>query len=394
MGKCFVCFCLFVFACLFLLVCCVLCVVCCCCFSWLLLLLLLVVVFPGCCCCCCRCCCRCCCCCLVVAWLLPGCCLVVACFLPVCCLFVACLLPGCCLVVAWLVPGWCLVGAWLVPGWCLVGAWLVPGWCLVGAWLVPGWCLVGAWLLFVCVVGVFWSSPPDPPPPEGPSPGPPKISLFFFSLPPEISFFLLSLGVFSLNFGGVFGRPEPLNVHGLSCETTAASGPSGLHTTTRELQTCTFNSPSASKHHQNSTRRPPERQRVVGKTQKGVEGKNTKRGPFVSLFFLRSFFFFPLCFPLFFPFGNFKDVRFYPIMNFGHFWAPPFFKMSGFYTPPEIFVNFGRSPLLQLLEALFWPKRRPKILNFCPTRNFGHSWASLVTLLIFRNFTTHKHLNT
>ena len=38
-------------------------------------------------------------------------------------------------------------------------------------------------------------------------------------------------------------------------------GPPGLHTTTRELQTCTFDFPSASKHHQNSTRRHPERQK-------------------------------------------------------------------------------------------------------------------------------------
>ena len=55
----------------------------------------------------------------------------------------------------------------------------------------------------------FWASPPDPPPPDRPSPGPPKISLFFFSLMPEISFFLLSLGVFTLNFGGVFEAPGP-----------------------------------------------------------------------------------------------------------------------------------------------------------------------------------------
>ena len=34
-------------------------------------------------------------------------------------------------------------------------------------------------------------------------------------------------------------------------------------------------------------------------------------------------------------------------------------------------------PLLQLFEALFWPKRRPKILIFHPTRNFGHFWAAL-----------------
>ena len=40
----------------------------------------------------------------------------------------------------------------------------------------------------------------------------------------------------------------------------AASGPPGLHTTTRELQTCTFEGPGLQKHHQNSTRRPPERE--------------------------------------------------------------------------------------------------------------------------------------
>ena len=43
------------------------------------------------------------------------------------------------------------------------------------------WCL----LVLVCVCGGcvqdFWASPPDPPPPDRPSPGPPKISLFVFS---------------------------------------------------------------------------------------------------------------------------------------------------------------------------------------------------------------------
>ena len=37
----------------------------------------------------------------------------------------------------------------------------------------------------------------------GPKGGGPKISRFFISLPQEISFFFLSLGVFSWNFGGV-----------------------------------------------------------------------------------------------------------------------------------------------------------------------------------------------
>ena len=44
---------------------------------------------------------------------------------------------------------------------------------------------------------------------------------------------------------------------------------------------------------------------------------------------------------------------------------------------PKFWSILGRSPLFQLSEALFWPKRRPKILNFYPTRNFGHFWAAL-----------------
>ena len=83
------------------------------------------------------------------------------------------------------------------------------------------------------------------------------------------------------------------------------------------------------------------------------------------------------------------------------------------FTPPDFFDNFGPTPFFQLSEALFWPKRRPKILNFYPTRNFGHLgrpledvrfyptryfghfWApTLVTLLIFRNVMTREHLNT
>ena len=53
------------------------------------------------------------------------------------------------------------------------------------------------------------------------------------ALPPEISFFLLSLGVFSLNFGGVFEGRDPqmctFGFLGLSCETPAALKPPGFH---------------------------------------------------------------------------------------------------------------------------------------------------------------------
>ena len=93
--------------------------------------------------------------------------------------------------------------------------------------------------------------------------GRPKISRFFFSLPPEISFFLL-WGVFSWNFGGVFeGRGAQMCTFGvlwLSCEAPAAPKPPEFDTTTRELQTCTFEGPSLQEHHQNSTRRHPERE--------------------------------------------------------------------------------------------------------------------------------------
>ena len=38
------------------------------------------------------------------------------------------------------------------------------------------------------------------------------------------------------------------------------------------------------------------------------------------------------------------------------------------------------TPLFQLLEALFWPKRRPNMLKFYTTQNFGHLWAALLKM--------------
>ena len=95
---------------------------------------------------------------------------------------------GCCLLL-FVGACWCL----LVPVgacWCL----LVP----VGAcW----WCLLVV-LVCVCVWWVCSGPPRDLPPPEGPSPGPPKISLFFFS--PAGNFFLSSLCGFSRGILVVF----------------------------------------------------------------------------------------------------------------------------------------------------------------------------------------------
>ena len=57
-----------------------------------------------------------------------------------------------------------------------------------------------------------------PPSAGPPSAGPPKISRFFSLLPPQFSFFFLSLGVLSLNFVGVgtgasTRQPEGENKH-------------------------------------------------------------------------------------------------------------------------------------------------------------------------------------
>ena len=72
--------------------------------------------------------------------------------------------------------------------------------------------------------------------------GPPKISLLFFLSHLHFRSFCVSRGVFSLNFGFVFGGWEPrmckFGVLWLLCETPAAAlGPPGHHTTARELQT-------------------------------------------------------------------------------------------------------------------------------------------------------------
>ena len=124
------------------------------------------------------------------------------CFCCCCCSWLLSLVPGCCLLL--------FVGAC----WCL----LVP----VGAC----WCLCGG-----CVQD-FWASPPDPPPLDRPSPGPPKISLFFFSLSRRKFHSFFSLwGVFSLKFGGVVedrgAQMCTFGAFGLSCK-VAGSCPGPL----------------------------------------------------------------------------------------------------------------------------------------------------------------------
>ena len=68
--------------------------------------------------------------------------------------------------------------------------------------------------------------------------------------------------------------------------------------------------------------------------------------------------------------------------------GPAVLKISGFY-PTRFFLQFWADPIFPLLEALFWPKRRPQILIFDHTQNFGHFWAALLKMSGFtptRNF--------
>ena len=72
-----------------------------------------------------------------------------------------------------------------------------------------------------------------------------------FSLSRRIFVLFLFWGESSRGSLVVFEAPGPSNVHvwalGLSCEAPAASGPPGLHMTTREHQTCTFEGPGLQK---------------------------------------------------------------------------------------------------------------------------------------------------
>ena len=63
---------------------------------------------------------------------------------------------------------------------------------------------------------------------------------------------------------------------GLWCETPAASGPPGLHTTTPELQTCTFDGRGASKHHQKNHEKTHSEKQKRAKLVAGDGKKNAK----------------------------------------------------------------------------------------------------------------------
>ena len=106
-----------------------------------------------------------------------------------------------------------------------------------------------------------------------------------------------------------------------------SGGPPGFHTTARELQTCTFQGTYASKHHQNSTRRPPKRHR----NSETVAGKGRKSAKFLAPPTLRG-----------------------PTFGAPPFWAPPF-GAPPFAAP--LFLGLGPPPIgAPPFGAPFWVK--------------------------------------
>ena len=165
-------------------------------------------------------------------------------------------------------------------GGCLQDFW----WGLQDVWWVSSRFLVGVFKIF----GGCLSKPLDPPPCwTAPPPDHPKISHFFPS--PAGNFILSSLSGGS--FRGilvVFEAPGRSNVHvwalGLLRETPAALGPAGLLSTTRELQTRTFERPGASNTTKIPREDPPEREermKISGGREKKSEiwASPTPSGP-------------------------------------------------------------------------------------------------------------------
>ena len=101
----------------------------------------------------------------------------------------------------------------------------------------------------------------DRPPPDRPPPDRPKFHSLFSLSRRKICSFLPSLGVFSLNFGGVFEDRDPqMCTLGLSGCRVKPRRPGLARTRQPENSKRTFERPGRFKHHQNSTRRPPERE--------------------------------------------------------------------------------------------------------------------------------------
>ena len=60
-----------------------------------------------------------------------------------------------------------------------------------------------------------------------------------------------------------------------------------------------------------------------------------------------------------------KMSGFTPILNFGHFWAALIDVFTPCFTPPDFLVNFGTTPLVQLLDT-FLAEEEAQNLEFLP----------------------------
>ena len=124
---------------------------------------------------------------------------------------------------------------------------------------------------------------------DRPSPGPPIISVFFYPLPPQNSFSSSFSRCLLVEFWWCFWKSGNTNVHvwalWLSCETPAAPPDRAGGARTRQPENSKRAYLSApALHHQNSTRRPPEREEKNEFCGEGKKARNfgpppTLRGP-------------------------------------------------------------------------------------------------------------------
>ena len=76
-----------------------------------------------------------------------------------------------------------------------------------------------------------------------------------------------------------------------------------------------------------------------------------------------------------------KNVRFYPILNFGL--SPLPFKISVFF-PTRFFRQFWADPTFSAIRSTFLAEEEAQNLDFFfnPTRNVGHFWAALSKMFL------------
>ena len=141
-------------------------------------------------------------------------------------------------------------------------------------------CVVVCCCVVLCVASLHPPHPTPDPPPQDPLRQTTQNFALFLPTPAPFSLFLSLCGCLIVEFWWCFckDRDPQMCTFGLSgcgVKPWRLRGRRGLHTTTRELQTCTVDGPGVSKHHQKTTRRPPERDK---ESENGAgEGKKSAK---------------------------------------------------------------------------------------------------------------------